>query len=206
MMNELTNVLRGAGIDHVYGVGGDASGRFVQSASLTNDLTWIRLPTEEAAAFAASEEAHATGQLAVCVGSYGAGKTELIRGLWDAHELGAPVLAIASHARLDDSVGGLLREIHPERLFAGCSIYCGVADDPSQVSRLTRTAIQHALVRADVAVLLLDRFVTAGGEVPEWPPPRRDCAHDVSGRQSRVRLHVFHADACVARRHRPPGR
>jgi pyruvate dehydrogenase (quinone) len=207
MINELTGVLRGAGIDHVYGVAGEASGAFAQAVLLTDEITCIQLPTEEAAAFAAAEEAHATGQLAVCAGSNRAGKTDLIHGLRDAHELGAPVLAVASYGDLHETVGGVLHEIHPERLFAECSVYCGVVDEPSQVSRLARSAIQHALVRGGVAVLLLDSFVTPGAsEVTEWPPPRRSSGNDGGGRQSAVRLHRLRADPCVSRRRRPHGR
>jgi pyruvate dehydrogenase (quinone) len=200
-MNDLTHVLRTAGITHVYGAVGDSSG-IVQAVSATCDLTWIELPTEEAAAFAASEEAHATGQLAVCAGSYEAGKTDLIQGLWDAHQLGAPVLAIASHVGVDDAV----HHIHPERMFAECSSYCGVVDDTSELSRLVRTAIQHAVVRGDVAVLLLDSFVAAGPHpTGERHQSRRSCTDAIGDRQSHVQRHAFRAGLCASRRHRPRG-
>jgi pyruvate dehydrogenase (quinone) len=38
-----------------------------------------------------------------------------------------------------------LHEVHPERLFAECSHYCGPVSHPSQISWLARTAMQHAL-------------------------------------------------------------
>jgi pyruvate dehydrogenase (quinone) len=51
---------------------------------------------EEVAAFAASAEAHLTGELAVCVGSCGPGNLHLINGLFDCHRSRVPVLAIAA--------------------------------------------------------------------------------------------------------------
>jgi thiamine pyrophosphate-dependent acetolactate synthase large subunit-like protein len=98
------------------------------------------------------------------VGSYGVGRADLISGLRDAHQGGAPVLALAVHVPLEQEPDGVLHELHPARVFSGCSNYCGVVDDPSQASRITRTAMQHALVRGGVAVVLLESFVPAGSD------------------------------------------
>ena len=65
-------------------------------------------------------------------------------------------LAVASYVSTEDRGGGALHEVHPERLFAECSHYCGLVSHPSQISWLAGIAMQHALARGGVAVLLLD--------------------------------------------------
>jgi pyruvate dehydrogenase (quinone) len=201
-MSYLTHLLRKGGIDHVYGTGEDALNDIARAVSTTSGMTWIELRTEEAAACAATDEAEATGQLAVCAGSYGAGKADLIRGLSEAHRSGAPVLAVASCVGLEPWLDGRVHQIHPERLFAGCSSYCGIVDDPSEMSRLARTAMQHALVRGDVAVLLLKPFVPAGWSrdadcIGSW----HGCASAVGGSSPHVRRDGLRPDACGVRRH-----
>jgi pyruvate dehydrogenase (quinone) len=202
MFSYLTHLLRKAGIDHIYGSSEEALTEIARAVSMTSGMTWIELRTDEAAACAATEEAEATGLLAVCAGSYGAGKADLIRGLEEAHQSGAPVLAVASHAGPEAGRHGQVREIHPERLFAGCSSYCGVVDDPSHMSRLARAAMQHALVRSDVAVLLLDAF--AGVHSPEArdsPISPHGCVQAIGGWAPRVRRPGLRRELCAVRRH-----
>ena len=162
MMRDLMGVLRAAHIDHIYGVADEALRPIADAARDASGIGWLELRNDEAAACAAADYAEHTGHLAVCAGSCGVGRVDLIRGLRDAHESGAPVLALALHISLEWEPAGVVREIHPARAFAGCSSYCGVVDDPSQISRLARTAMQHALVRGGVAALLLDPSAVAG--------------------------------------------
>jgi pyruvate dehydrogenase (quinone) len=202
MISYLTHLLRKGGIDHVYGTGEDALKDIARAVSTTSGMTWIELRTEEAAACAATDEAAATGQLAVCAGSYGAGKADLIRGLWEAHQSGAPLLAVASRVRLEPRLGERIHQIHPERLFAGCSSYCGIVDDPSEMSRLARSAMQHALVRGDVAVLLLDSFGAAEmSEEGDWSRSLHGCAPAIGDWRPQIRRHSLCRDTCGFRRH-----
>jgi pyruvate dehydrogenase (quinone) len=204
MMSELTDVLRYAGVERVYGVGEDSLKSIAQAISTTDGMAWIEVLDEQAAAFAAADEAKSTGRLAVCAGSYGGGTTHLVSGLYDAHRSGAPVFAVASHISTERLGGALVKEIHPERLFADCSHYTGVVSHPWQLSWLARTAMRNAIVRGGVAVLLLD------------PPSGRAhrehgghsascgiCGHAIRGRQPQVRVHGYplHA-ACAVRRRR----
>ena len=155
MIRRLTQVLQTAGIDHIYGVDDDAL-KPIADATRAGGISWIELRNEEAAASAAADHAEITGELAVCAAGYGIGQTGLIPGLRDAHRSGAPVLALALRIAPEQGPDRVLREFHPARVFSGCSSYCGVIDDPSQLAPLTRTAMQHALVRGGVAVVLLN--------------------------------------------------
>jgi len=152
---QLIEVLRQAGVKRIYGVIGDSLNPIVDAVRRAEGIEWILVRNEEAGAFAAAAEAHLTGQLAVCAGSCGPGNTHLIQGLYDAQRSGVPVLALASHIPSTQIGTGFFQETHPERLFVECSHYCELVSQPSQMPRLARVAIQHAVGRGGVAVLVL---------------------------------------------------
>ena len=151
---QLVHVLRQAGVARVYGVVGDSLNPFVDAIRRTEGIEWIHVRNEEAGAFAAAAEAHLTGRLAVCAGSCGPGNTHLIQGLYDAHRSGVPVLAIASHIPTEQIGTSFFQETHPERLFVECSHYCELLSQASQMPRLARIAIQQAIGRGGVSVLV----------------------------------------------------
>jgi pyruvate dehydrogenase (quinone) len=152
---QLVHVLGQAGVTHVYGVVGDSLNPFVDAIRRTDGIDWIHVRNEEAGAFAAAAEAALTGRLAVCAGSCGPGNTHLIQGLYDAHRSGVPVLAIASHIPTEQIGTSFFQETHPERLFVECSHYCELVSQASQMPRLARIAIQHAVGRGGVSVLVM---------------------------------------------------
>jgi pyruvate dehydrogenase (quinone) len=167
---QFVQVLRQAGVERVYGVVGDSLNPLVDAIRRAERIEWVHVRNEEAGALAAAAEAQLTGRLAVCAGSCGPGNTHLIQGLYDAHRTGAPVLAIASHIPTEQIGTGFFQETHPERLFVECSGYCELVSQPSQMPRLARIAMQHALGGGGVSVLaipgdVLDRrAVHATGE------------------------------------------
>ncbi len=152
---QLVQVLRQAGVTRVYGVVGDSLNPFVDAIRRTEGIEWIHVRNEEAGAFAAAAEAQLTGRLAVCAGSCGPGNTHLIQGLYDAHRDGVPVLAIASHIPTEQIGTSFFQETHPERLFVECSHYCELVSQASQMPRLARIAIQTAIGRGGVSVLVM---------------------------------------------------
>jgi pyruvate dehydrogenase (quinone) len=158
---QFVHVLRQAGVERVYGVVGDSLNPFVDAIRRTDGIAWVHVRNEEAGAFAAAAEAQLTGRLAVCAGSCGPGNAHLIQGLYDAHRSGAPVLAIASHIPTEQIGTGFFQETHPERLFVDCSHYCELVGHPSQMPRVARIAIQHALGAGGVSVLVMPGDVLA---------------------------------------------
>src|SRR5262249_62366500 len=79
----------------------------------------------------------------------------LINGLSDGHRSCVPVLAIAAHAPSSEIGSGYFQETHPERLFIDCSAFCEMVSQPDQVPRLIEIAVQTAIARSDVSVLVL---------------------------------------------------
>jgi len=152
---QLIQILRQAGVTRVYGVVGDSLNPVVDAIRRTDGIDWVHVRNEEAGAFAAAAEAQLTGQVAVCAGSCGPGNTHLIQGLYDAQRSGVPVLALASHIPTAQIGTGFFQETHPERLFLECSHYCELVSQASQMPRLARIALQHAVGKGGVAVLIL---------------------------------------------------
>ncbi|MGI5166509.1 pyruvate dehydrogenase [Spirillospora sp. CA-253888] len=152
---QFIEVLRQAGVRRIYGVVGDSLNPVVDAVRRTDGIEWVHVRNEEAGAFAAAAEAQLTGRLAVCAGSCGPGNTHLVNGLFDAHRSGAPVLALASQIPSNEIGTGFFQETHPERLFTECSHYCELINGPAQMPRVLRTAIQHAVGRGGVSVVVL---------------------------------------------------
>ncbi len=143
------------GVERVYGLTGDSLNAITDEIHSDGRLRFVHVRHEEAAALMASAEAQATGRLAVCAGSCGPGNLHLVNGLFDAHRAGAPVLALASHIPSGQIGTGYFQETHPERLFAECSHYCEMANGPGHAARVLRGAIQHAVGRRGVGVMVL---------------------------------------------------
>jgi len=165
----LVDVLAEAGVRRIYGVSGDSLNGITDSIRATGKLDWIHLRHEETAAFAAGAEAHLTGGLAVCAGSCGPGNLHLINGLYDCHRSRVPVLAIAAQIPSDELGSGYFQETHPEHLFAQCSHYCELVSQPEQMPRVLEIAMQTAISRRGVAVIVLPGDVALRDAVVQGP-------------------------------------
>jgi pyruvate dehydrogenase (quinone) len=165
----LVNVLAEADVKRIYGVSGDSLNGITDSIRATGKLDWIHLRHEETAAFAAGAEAHLTGGLAVCAGSCGPGNLHLINGLYDCHRSRVPVLAIAAQIASDELGSGYFQETHPEHLFAQCSHYCEPISHPEQMPRVLEIAMQTAISRRGVAVIVLPGDIALRDAVESEP-------------------------------------
>jgi pyruvate dehydrogenase (quinone) len=144
-----------AGVKRVYGVAGDSLNGITDVIRTDERVKWIHVRHEETAAFAAGAEAHLTGTLAVCAGSCGPGNLHLINGLYDANRSRVPVLAIASHIPSYEIGSQYFQETHPESIFRECSHYCELISQAEQMPRVLEIAIQTALAKRGVAVVVL---------------------------------------------------
>src|SRR5580704_17017967 len=151
----VVDTLAAAGVRRIYGVVGDSLNGITECLRKQDRIEWIGVRHEEVAAFAAGAEAHLTGSLAVCAGSCGPGNMHLINGLYDCHRSRVPVLAIAAHIPSNEIGSNYFQETHPERLFLDCSHYCELVSQPEQMPRTLEIAIQTAISRQGVAVVVL---------------------------------------------------
>src|SRR5271167_2485906 len=173
----LVQTLAAAGVERMYGVSGDSLNGITDSIRRQEQIRWMHVRHEEVAAFAAGAEAHLTGQLSVCAGSCGPGNLHLINGLYDCHRSRVPVLAIAAQIPSGEIGSGYFQETHPEHLFAQCSDYCEVVSHPEQMPRVLEIAIQTAISRQGVAVVVIPGDValeeaTVASPRLLFPPPQ----------------------------------
>src|SRR6201997_2351751 len=173
----LVEVLVEAGVQRIHGVSGDSLNGITDSIRARDDIHWIPVRHEETAAFAAGAEAHLTGQLAGCAGSCGPGNLHLINGLYDCHRSRVPVLAIAAQIPSNEVGSGYFQETHPEHLFAQCSHYCELVSHPEQMPRVLEIAMQTAISRRGVSVVIIPGDIALRDAVEQgprlhFPPPK----------------------------------
>src|SRR5271167_2063286 len=169
--DQLVSSLLEAGVERIYGVVGDSLNPVTDALRLNGKLKWIHVRHEETAAFAAGAEAQLSGKLAACAGSCGPGNLHLINGLFDAHRSNAPVLAIASHIPTREIGTGYFQETHPEILFKECSHYCELISNPKQFERVLHIAMQSAIGKGGVGVIVLPGDL-GGADFPAEGAPR----------------------------------
>ncbi|HTS35784.1 MAG TPA: pyruvate dehydrogenase [Candidatus Solibacter sp.] len=174
--DELVSRLVEAGVKRIYGLVGDSLNPVTDAVRRNGKLQWIHVRHEETAAFAAGAEAQLTGKLTACAGSCGPGNLHLINGLFDCHRSMAPVLAIASHIPSTEIGTGYFQETHPENLFKECSHYCELIWNPEQMSRALHIAMQSAVGKGGVGVVVLPGDVAAM-ELPVNDLPRSVLTH-----------------------------
>jgi pyruvate dehydrogenase (quinone) len=151
----IVDVLAEAGVKRIYGVVGDSLNGITDSMRVNRNIDWVHVRHEEVGAFAAGAEAHLTGKLAVCAGSCGPGNMHLINGLYDCQRNNVPVLAIAAHIPSREIGSGYFQETDPKHIFAQCSHYCELMSEPDQMPRILETAIQTAISKRGVSVIVI---------------------------------------------------
>src|SRR5450631_3595039 len=151
----LVETLALSGAKRMYGLPGDSLNGVTDAIRKRDDMGWIHVRNEEAAALAAGAEAHLTNRLAVCGASCGPGNLHFINGLFDCHRSRVPVLAIAAQIPSMELGTNYFQETHPEQLFKDCSDYCGFVSEPDQMPRLLAIAMRTAIAKRGVAVLIL---------------------------------------------------
>jgi pyruvate dehydrogenase (quinone) len=151
----LVDTLVAAGVERIYGVPGDSLNGITDAIRKTQGILWTHVRHEETAAFAASAEAHLTCRLAVCAGSCGPGNLHLINGLYDANRSRVPVLAVAAQIPSAELGSNYFQETRPEALFRECSHYCETISHPNQMPRVLEIAMQTAISRQGVVVVVI---------------------------------------------------
>src|SRR5258706_11100716 len=165
----LVDVLVDAGVERIYGVPGDSLNGITDSIRVRQNISWVGVRHEESAAFAAGAESHLTGKLAVCAGSCGPGNMHLINGLYDCQRNRVPVPAIAAQIPSREIGSGYFQETDPKHLFAQCSHYCEIVSDPEQMPRVLEIAIQTAISKRGVSVIVLPGDIAMRDAVESGP-------------------------------------
>lgn len=147
----LLRVLAAHGVQHLFGIPGDAINDVTDALRRQDDIRFIGVRHEETGALAASVQAKLTGRLAACMGTSGPGGIHLLNGLYDARMDHAPVIAITGQV----ATGVLGTEAHQEvrldRLFADVAVYSQTVTTEAQVPEVFLEACQAAITHRGVA-------------------------------------------------------
>src|SRR2546430_9763038 len=108
----------------VFGLPGDGINGIMEALrKRQDDIRFIQVRHEEAAAFMACGYAKYTGRLGVCLATSGPGGIHMLNGLYDAKMDGAPVLAITGHHYHDLIDTHAQQDVDLTRVFEDVAVY-----------------------------------------------------------------------------------
>lgn len=142
------------GVDTIFGLPGDGiNGIFEALRTHKDNVRFIQVRHEEAAAFAACAYAKFTGRLGVCLATSGPGAIHLLNGLYDAKMDGAPVLALTGQQYSDLLGTSYQQEVDLLSLFKDVAAYNQQFMGPHDITNLVNNACRTALSKRTVAHL-----------------------------------------------------
>jgi pyruvate dehydrogenase (quinone) len=148
----LIQVLADWGVEVVFGLPGDGINGIMEALrKRQNDIRFIQVRHEEAAAFMACGYAKYTGKLGVCLATSGPGGIHLLNGLYDAKMDGQPVLAITGHHYHDLIDTYAQQDVGLDRVFMDVAVYNTRVMGPSHVEQVAHLACRSALSNRGVA-------------------------------------------------------
>jgi pyruvate dehydrogenase (quinone) len=148
----LVNRLVDWGVRVVFGLPGDGINGIMEALrSRQEQITFIQVRHEEAAAFMACGYAKYTGKLGVCLATSGPGAIHLLNGLYDAKLDGAPVLAITGQTYHDLIGTHYQQEVDLLSLFKDVALYNQMVLGAGHVEALVDAGCRTALSQRGVA-------------------------------------------------------
>src|SRR6184192_2742805 len=115
------------------------------------EVRFVQVRHEEAAAFMACAYAKFTGKLGVCIATSGPGGIHLLNGLYDAKLDGAPVLAITGLQYHDLIHTHTQQDVELDKVFMDVAVYNTRVMGASHVENVTDLACRTALAYRGVS-------------------------------------------------------
>jgi pyruvate dehydrogenase (quinone) len=142
------------GVDTVFGLPGDGINGLMEGfRRVREQLRFVLVHHEEAAAFMACGYAKATGRIGVCVATSGPGAIHLLNGLFDANMDHMPVLALTGMQETSVLGSHYQQEVHTQPLYQTVADYNLMVTNPQQVPGVIDIAIRSALANRTVSHL-----------------------------------------------------
>ncbi|HEU5047246.1 MAG TPA: thiamine pyrophosphate-dependent enzyme [Rickettsiales bacterium] len=157
----LLRLLSEAGVQHIFGVPGDAINELTEAIRTQNKIRFIHVAHEESGGFAAVGQAKLTGRLGVCAGTAGPGAIHLLNALYDAKCDRVPVLAITGQVATSMLGSSYQQEVDLISLFNNVTVYNQMVTNPENFACQAAQAIQTAIERSGVAHLNIPLDVAA---------------------------------------------
>ncbi|MGZ3795465.1 MAG: thiamine pyrophosphate-dependent enzyme [Pseudobdellovibrionaceae bacterium] len=140
------------GIEVIFGIPGDGINGVIEALRKRQDqIRFIQVRHEEAAAFAACGYAKFTGKIGVCLSTSGPGGIHLLNGLYDAKLDGQPVLAITGMQFHDLINTFTQQDVELDKLFENVAVYNNRIMGVAHVENTVNLAIRAALSKRGVA-------------------------------------------------------
>jgi pyruvate dehydrogenase (quinone) len=140
------------GVDVIFGLPGDGINGIMEALRKRQDeIKFVHVRHEEAAAFMACGYAKYTGKLGCCLATSGPGGVHLMNGLYDAKLDGQPVLAITG-LQFHDLIGTYAQQdVELDKTFMDVAVFNQRVMGPAHVENLVDLACRTALSYRGVA-------------------------------------------------------
>ena len=148
----LVDVIYEWGVRVVFGIPGDGINGIIEAfRKRRDDIRFVQVRHEEAAAFMATGYSKLTGELGVCVATSGPGGIHLLNGLYDAKLDGAAVLAITGLQFHDLLFTHTQQDVELDKLFQDVTVYNTRVMGAAHAENAAALACRTALVRRGVS-------------------------------------------------------
>ncbi len=162
----LVRMLRGHGVDYIFGLCGDTSLPFYDALHrLDHGMTHILSRDERSAAYMADGYARVSGKVGVCEGPSGGGATYIAPGLVEANESSIPILAITTDIGVGSRGRYALTELDQSALFRPLTKWNGVIERAEDVPKMLRAAFRAMTTGRPGSAHLALPFDVQGGPV-----------------------------------------
>lgn len=139
-------------VDTLFGIPGDGINGIMEALRQRSDeIRFIQVRHEEAAALMACAYSKYTGKLGVCLATSGPGGIHLLNGLYDAKMDGQSVLAITGHHFHDLIDTHAQQDVNLDRLFMDVAVYNTRVMGPQHIESIADLACRAAIARRGVA-------------------------------------------------------
>jgi pyruvate dehydrogenase (quinone) len=142
---QLLHILKQEGVQHIFGVAGDALNPLISAIAKQDTIKWIRVKHEENGAYAAFAQGELGNNLGVCASTVGPGALHLINGLYNAKKERSPVLAITGQVPVAVQGTNFHQEVNLEKVFADVCGYQAIIRSPEQAPKIILKAIRTAV-------------------------------------------------------------
>jgi pyruvate dehydrogenase (quinone) len=168
------------GVDVVFGLPGDGINGIMEALRTRQEqIRFVQMRHEEAAAFAACGYAKMTGKLGCCLATSGPGGLHLLTGLYDAKMDRAPVLAITGMPYHDLIDTETQQDVALDRVFADVAVFNTRVMGPTHIENAVTQACRTALAVRGVAHVAVPLNFQSQ-EMVKAQASKRNVAHHVS--------------------------
>jgi pyruvate dehydrogenase (quinone)/pyruvate oxidase len=177
------------GVKVIFGLPGDGINGIMEALrKRQDDIRFVHVRHEEAAAFMACGYAKFTGKLGVCLATSGPGGLHLLNGLYDAKLDHQPVLAITGHQYHDLTNTFGQQDVCLDKVFEDVAVYNTRVMGPAHVRSVTDLACRTALAYRGVSHITVPVDYQSMPVDEEKRGPRNIPHHtsDVRARSARI--------------------